>query len=174
MSENNQGGSGFLELYDRLSKINNEYDKKVSSYVVWLTGLSSGEVVFVLSNLGRIFVNRGILFIISISSLIICIFAGLAYHLIQIVRIYYYRKSCAAHIEMYFEINKQDNSNSSDDKKKEYLESLQKHLEIVEGFPKKQKWTLPIIDISWKVNVFSFFAGSFFLVLNMVCQFLKK
>ena len=153
-------GADALDADDRLTKVFEELRKDIGGFVVWLTGLGVGEVVFILSNLEKIFVKKDLLFIISVSLLIICIFAGLAYHLLEIIRLLKKRG-------LYFgarQLSLEQWVKNAKDIPSGF--ALGQNVKISKGNYKTTLYFVALgIEWSWKVNVFAFFAGSVSLIV---------
>ncbi|MDD5019247.1 MAG: hypothetical protein PHS61_02345 [Candidatus Omnitrophica bacterium] len=153
-------GADALEADDRLTKVLEELTKDIGAFVIWLTGLSIGEVVFILSNLDKIFVEKSLLFRISASLLIICIFAGLVYHLLKIIILLKKR-------ELYFGVRQLSLAKwhrNAKDIPSGFV--LGKNVKMPEGNYKKTPYFVVLgIEWSWRVNVVAFFAGSLSLVV---------
>lgn len=156
----NPHGADALEADDRLTKVFEELRKDIGGFVIWLTGLSIGEVVFILSNLDKIFVEKGSLFIISVSLLIICIVAGLVYHLLEIIRLLNKRS-------LYFGVRQLSLEQCAKNAKDIPLGfTLGQNVKISKENYRKILYFVALgIEWSWKVNVFAFFIGSFILIV---------
>jgi radical SAM superfamily enzyme YgiQ (UPF0313 family) len=153
-------GADALEADDRLTQVFEELRKDTGGFVIWLTGLSIGEVAFILSNLDKIFVGKGFLFIISASLLIICIFTGLVYHLLEIIRLLNKRR-------LYFGVRQQSLKQCAENVKYVLLKStLGQNVKISkENYNKVLYFVALGIEWSWKVNVFAFSIGSVSLIV---------
>jgi len=138
-----------------------EFDKKLTHFVFWLTGLSAGQVAFIIANLDTIFKIKDYLFIITTCLLLLCIFSGLLFHFFRIVYVYFdkefsrYRRLISMNL---FARENQEISLEIREKNKEYYEEM-------EGIPKKWSAVELCIKIFGILNMVTYFMGSFFLVI---------
>ena len=152
-------GKEALEDDDKFLKAVDEMDLKLSTLVVWLTGLSIGEVAFVLTNLDKVFIDKGKVFISAVCFLLFSICGGLFYHCIRIIKvshekqIYSYKRQISI-AAWAMAAEKMPNNQQNE---RELYKSIGR---FAERLPLIQKG----INLSAFVNIVAFFLGSLLLI----------
>jgi len=77
-------GRDAIEADKRLTAERDKRENDISSYETWLTGLSSAQLIFILTNLNETFIDKGWVLSVISSLLILCVFFGLLYHFVKV------------------------------------------------------------------------------------------
>ena len=159
-------GRDFLEHEERLQESLRKLDERASIFVTWLTGLGTGELAYVLSNLNKTFMSRGCLFKWTMIFLLISILAGLIYHFIRIINIWIEKEfNRAARQQSLFFWSTENIKNEDSPLFKN--DELNKYTKIVSNYPKNVTLTVRGIKYSYVINVVTFFIASFLLIAQV-------
>lgn len=158
-------GREMLEAQEQYAEKFDKFDQNAKQFVVWLTGIAGGELVFVLSNLTSIFKEKDSLFRFTMFSLLVCVISGLLFHLLRILYLYSIKDFHLAYNKITIELWCRSIDNAQD------VDKSDKSLSKIKKLGKKMElalWNWIIfegMDWVWKCNSISFFISSIALVI---------